>query len=108
MEMAVDTRRQNTHRTTTTGARLYTVRTGTDDVARSEAVVSFTYGGLLQQHGHSLYIDLTRCTTAHGRARPPWQPYPRQQMSLVRDHRVVQQSADIRALICQACTNGST
>lgn len=62
VELMVDGRPQKIRRTTKAGAQFYTVRIDTDDTALSEAVVSLTYRGLVQQHGHLLYVDVTRPT----------------------------------------------
>lgn len=63
IEVTVDGKRQKIRRTTKPGAQFYSVRLepaiGTD---ADEAAVSFTYRGLLQQHGHLLYIDLVKPT----------------------------------------------
>lgn len=62
VEVAVDGRRQKIRRTTRADAQFYSVRLEENGAHGNEATVSFTYRGLLQQHGHLLYVDLFKPT----------------------------------------------
>jgi hypothetical protein len=62
VEVTVDGKRQKIRRTTKAGAQFYSVHLDTTEAHADEATISFTYRGLLQQHGHLLYIDLVKPT----------------------------------------------
>lgn len=62
-EVVVDGHRQKIRRTSKAGAQYYSARLSTAaDALSGETVVSFTYHGLLQQHGHLLHVDLAKPT----------------------------------------------
>ncbi len=65
VEVTVSGKRQSIRQTTRAGTRLYTLRLGTNTDfadASGERAISFTYRGLVQQHGHLLRLDLTKPT----------------------------------------------
>jgi hypothetical protein len=62
VEVTVDGKHQKIRRTTKAGSQFYAVRLHTTGTQVDEATISFTYRGLLQQHGHLLYVDLVKPT----------------------------------------------
>lgn len=63
-ELMVSGRPQKIRRTTRTGAQHYSVRMSPEVDTAGDVAVSFTYRGLVQQHGHLLRVDLIK--PAHG------------------------------------------
>jgi hypothetical protein len=63
IEVIVDGTQQKIRRTSKAGTQLYSVYLEDAEQESNDAVaVSFTYRGLVQQHGHLLNIDLTKPT----------------------------------------------
>lgn len=63
VEVAVDGTKRTIRPTTRAGMQLYSVRVGSRQVEETnERTTSFTYRGLVQQHGHLLRLDLTKPT----------------------------------------------
>ncbi|WNV83486.1 hypothetical protein [Umezawaea sp. Da 62-37] len=58
--LSVDGKSRKVRRTERAGAQVYTVSLGTDVGADQEVTVAYTYRGLVQRHGHLLYLDLPR------------------------------------------------
>lgn len=62
VEVTVNGQLRKSRRTTRLGAQYYSVDLGPEVDAGGDVAISFTYRGLVLQHGHLLYIDLAKPT----------------------------------------------